>query len=154
MIAESNNWKDQLKNLKHKHLKAKAPGFYELSGGNKMKLKPYNDTTSNGLTKAIIDWITFHEGSATRVSCTGQVRKINGVMKYTNGTTRRGTSDIMACIRGKFLSIEVKVGKDKLSEFQVKEKALIEKSGGLYFVAKEMESFTDWFRTTFVKDLG
>ena len=60
----------------------------------------------------------------------------------------------MACIRGKFLSIEVKVGKDKLSEFQVKEKALIEKSGGLYFVAKEMESFTDWFRTTFVKDLG
>lgn len=146
------NWKEQLKVLKHEHLKAKSPGFYELSGGTKMKLKPYNDKTSNGLTKSIIDWITFNGGSATRVSCTGQVRKINGVMRYTHGTTRKGTSDIMACIKGKFVSIEVKVGKDRLSEFQVREKALIEKSGGVYFVAKDMDSFIDWFSKTFFID--
>jgi hypothetical protein len=140
------NWKQQLKEMKLEHLKQESPGFYNLSGGTRMKLKAWEDSTANGLTRSIIDWITFNGGSATRISCTGQARRINGVMKFTHGTTRRGTADIHAIIKGRHASIEVKIGKDKLSEFQVKEQARIEKAGGLYFVAKDMESFIEWFQ--------
>ena len=38
------NWKDQLKRMKLDHIKESAPGFYELSGGERLKLKPWNDS--------------------------------------------------------------------------------------------------------------
>ena len=143
------NWKDQLKRMKLDHIKESAPGFYELSGGERLKLKPWNDSTANGLTRAIIDFINFNQGSATRISCTGQVRKVNGQMKWLPGTTRRGTADIHAIVRGRHLSIEVKIGRDKMSEYQHKEKSKIEAAGGLYVVATDMDSFIQWYDSIF-----
>lgn len=143
------NWKETLKKMKLDHIKQTAPGFYELSGGERMKLKPWTDSTANGLTNAIIDFITFNGGSATRISCTGQVRKVNGQMKWMPGTTRRGTADIHAIVRGRHLSIEVKIGRDRMSGYQHKEKQRIEAAGGLYVVANDMESFIQWYENQF-----
>ena len=80
--------------------------------------KPYKDGSANSLTRAIIDWITFSGFSATRINVQGQVRKTeSGQFKWTPSTTRRGTADIHAIVRGKHISIEVKIGPDKMSKF-------------------------------------
>ncbi len=148
-LAMNTNWKQQLRALKIQHIKCTSPGFYELSGGDRMKLKAWNDTTANGLTDCVIDWITYKGGSATRIICTGQYRKINGSMKWVPGSTRNGTADIHACINGRHCSIEVKIGRDRMSEDQHKEKARIEAAGGLYVIATDMPSFIFWHSKTF-----
>lgn len=143
------NWKEELKRLKLEHIKQTAPGFYELSGGERMKLKGWNDSTANGLTAAIVDWINLKGYSATRISTTGTVRKLKGEMKWTHGNTRKGTADIHAVIKGMHASIEVKIGRDKMSIDQHKEQERIERAGGFYFVARDMDSFVEWYTKTF-----
>lgn len=148
MIKE---WKKELKEKKLASIQEKTPGFYDLSGGPRMKLKAWKDTTANGLTACIVDWINLNGYSATRISTMGTVRKINGEMKWTHGSTRKGTADIHAVIRGRHVSIEVKIGRDKISRDQERERERIEKAGGYYFVAINMDSFIEWYNVRFPK---
>ena len=160
MKENKENWKSELKELKHAHIKATAPGFYELSGGREMKIMPYKDDTANRLTNCIIDYINFKGGYANRINVQGQARKerINlafgnyrDKITYTPSTTNKGTADIKATIAGSSLDIEVKIGKDKLSDHQKKEQLRITAAGGIYFVAKDMQSFVDFYKNTFEK---
>ena len=143
------NWKPLLKRMKLNSIKAKAPDFFKLSGSYDMKVKPYRDTTANGLTSAIIDFIIFSGGDAVRINCQGQVRKINGRMTWTHGSTRKGISDIHAIFQGRHISIEIKIGNDKQSDDQVKESERVRRAGGRYYVAKNMESFLEWWEQSF-----
>ncbi len=100
--------------------------------------------SANGLTQAIINWLTLNNHFATRVSSAGRFltnRKI-----YIPSTTRKGTADIHAIIKGKHVSIEVKIGKDRMSEAQIHMKQEIEKAGGVYYVAKDFDSFHKWYK--------
>jgi hypothetical protein len=141
------NWQSILIRLKHEHIKLTAPNFFYASGGEKMKLKPYTDATTNGLTNAIMDFLKFKKHYANRINCMGVMRRINGEMKYTPSATRKGTSDITAIINGKHVSIEVKckATKDRMSKEQMKEKQLVEAAGGIYYVATDMKSFIEWY---------
>lgn len=147
------DWKAVLKQMKLDHIKRTAPGFFEASGGHSMDVKSYSDKTANGLTNAIIDYINMNQaapGSANRISTTGTMRKVkSGEKRWTNGTTRKGTADIHAVIAGRHCSIEVKVGRDKQSESQMKEQERIEKAGGLYFIARDMPEFIKWYSEHF-----
>ena len=128
------------------NLAERSPGFFEASGGYKSSLAPtYTDQTANGLAKCIIDWIILHGGDAQRVNTTGMMRRIKGEMKWTKSGSRRGSADIHAIMNGRALSIEVKVGKDRMSKFQKEEQARIERAGGLYYVATSMPDFIKWF---------
>lgn len=149
MTQGNQSWKAVLKRMKLDNIKEKAPGFFIESGGHDMIVKPYRDKTANDLTKAIIDFITFSGGDANRINCQGQVRKINGRMVWTHGNTRRGTADIHAIFRGHHISIEIKIGNDKQSPDQIKEAERITKAGGLYYVAKNMQSFLEWWEQIF-----
>ncbi len=151
-------WKTELKALKYEHLKRTAPGFFELSGGYSMKLKRYNETTANGLTKCIMDFINFSGGNANRINVQGQLRKVRVGLpislyghnfRYTPSSTNKGTADIHAIVKGRHVSIEVKIGKDKQSEHQVKEMNRVTAAGGLYFIARDMQSFVEWYKKTF-----
>lgn len=143
------DWKTTLKNLKLEWMKETAPGFFQASGGVTMKIKPYTDKTANGLTNCIIDWFKFHGGDANRINTQGQLRKVNCGMKWTHGGTRKGTADIHAIYKGRHISIEIKIGKDRVSDSQLLEKSRVEKAGGFYFIAGDMPSFILWFH-----DLG
>ncbi|HUZ58681.1 MAG TPA: hypothetical protein VMU83_07860 [Hanamia sp.] len=145
------DWKKLLKRMKLDSIKEKAPGFFELSGGYDMIVKPYRDNTANDLTKAVIDFINFSGGDANRINCQGQVRKINGGMIWTRGSTRKGVADIHAIFKGLHISIEIKIGNDKQSDAQVKESERVRGAGGLYFIAKNMESFLEWWQEQFGK---
>jgi hypothetical protein len=143
------NWKLLLKRMKLDNIKEKAPNFFIASGGYEMKVKPYRDDSANHLTNTIIDFITFSGGDANRINTQGQLRKIKGEMKWTHGSTRRGTADIHAIFQGRHISIEIKIGNDRQSEAQIKESERVRNAGGLYFVAKNMDSFLEWWEQTF-----
>jgi hypothetical protein len=95
--------------------------------------------TANGLTKFITNYILWAGWRATRVNTMG--RQVGG--KWIPGTTRKGTADISCTVKGRSIMIEVKIGADKPSEYQLKEQELERKSGGIYeFISSPEEFFT------------
>jgi hypothetical protein len=59
-------------------------------------------------------------------------KEVHGFIPSSN----KGLSDIEGIIYGKFLSLEIKVGKDTIRESQLKRKAEVEKDGGIYYLCK------------------
>ena len=119
----------------------------------------YIDTTANGLTKCVIDYINFSGGQAERISNTGRYidesrivtdvlgnRKKIGTGKYIKGTGTNGTADISATFKGKSIKIEIKM-KDKQSEVQKEYQQAIERAGGIYFICHNFDEFLEKFNT-------
>jgi F0F1-type ATP synthase alpha subunit len=119
----------------------------------------YNDSTANGLTKCVTDYINLIGGQAERISNTGRYideskivtdvlgnRKKIGTGKYIKGTGTNGTADISATYKGKSIKIEIKM-KDKQSEVQKEYQQAIERAGGIYFICHNFDEFLDKFNT-------
>ena len=113
--------------------------------------KKWDDKTANGLTKAITSFIQFNGYQAERINTMGVARenkrtdgKVIGVT-WTKGTTTAGSADISATIRGRSVKIEVKVGKDRQSEAQKRYQESIERAGGVYLIARDFDSFVEWY---------
>jgi hypothetical protein len=111
----------------------------------------YKDSTANGLTKAICDFINYQGYQAERINTMGTARekkttagKVIGVT-WTKGTSTAGSADISATIKGRSVKIEVKIGKDRQSEAQKRYQENIEKAGGIYIIAKDFDSFVEWY---------
>ena len=81
--------------------------------------------------------VNWSGGYANRISSAG--RMVNG--RYIPGTTRKGTADIHAIINGHHFSIEIKVGRDRMSEWQKDERDRVEKAGGNYMIVSDPDSF-------------
>jgi hypothetical protein len=144
MLSRDN--KKLLKQLKLDHIKKTAPGFFEASGGYAMAVKPYSDDTANGLTRCIEDFINHSGGYCNRVSTTGTMRKIGGQMKWTKGNSNTGAPDLRFIYQSRSGDVEVKIGRDKLSQAQERELQRIKDAGGLAFVAKDFDSFLNWWK--------
>lgn len=106
---------------------------------------------ANGLTKAIVAFIRLTGDYADRINNTGIYDVKAG--KFRKSNTRKGIADIMASKRithegrtfAVTVAIEVKVGKDRLSEHQERMRDEIQKKGGVYIVARDWEGFIrDW----------
>ena len=70
-----------------------------------------------------------------------------GSGQYIPGTGTNGTADISATIKGKSIKIEVKFGKDVQFEAQKEYQRSIEKAGGMYYIAKDFETFYQFYQT-------
>jgi hypothetical protein len=125
----------------------------------------YTDTTANGLTKCIKDFLNYSGHQAERISSMGRVinNKKNftdvmgrtlevGSSKYIRPTTTAGTADISAIISGRAVKIEIKIGKDRQSDAQKQYEKDVTEAGGVYFIAKDFEQFIDWY-DNFIRDL-
>ena len=55
----------------------------------------------------------------------------------TGGLGRSGVPDIVACVRGKFVGIECKAGKNKPTPLQLRELRAIEAAGGTSIIVNE-----------------
>ena len=64
---------------------------------------------------------------------------------YGSGMTGKGTPDILACYNGLFISIETKVGNNRLGAAQVITRKRILKAGGIHIVPYSMEQFVTEF---------
>ena len=114
-------------------------------------LTAFSDKTANGLTKAICSFLNYSGCQAERINTMGVYReKRNTIGKviggqWTKGTGTPGSADISATIRGRSVKIEVKIGKDKQSEAQKNYQSMIEKSGGTYYIAKDFDTFLQFY---------
>lgn len=125
----------------------------------------YSDKTANGLTRCIIDFLRLNGWQAERINNTGRIvdrrktftdvvgrSRTIGSVEWIKGTGTDGTADISATIAGKSVKIEVKIGPDRQSKAQRIYQADIERSGGMYFIAKSFDSFYSWYHKTFCNE--
>ena len=110
---------------------------------------------ANGLTRYIVNilfWLPFTNG--TRVSSAGRLidgvevgptgNKI-GVKKFIPSTTRKGSADITATIKGRSVKWEVKAGKDRASQYQLEEQQREQQAGGYYFFVHSADEFWEQY---------
>ena len=117
----------------------------------------YSDKDANSLTKCIVDFINLSGYQAERINTMGVYREpkkheqFNGTFKtlvkgtYTPSTSTKGSADISSTIHGRSVKIEVKYGKDRMSEAQQRYKEDIEKAGGVYFIARTFDEFLEFY---------
>ena len=94
-------------------------------------------TKANGLTTFITNYLNWLGHRATRINVSG--RKIGD--KWIRSSTRKGTADISATVKGRSVQIEIKVGRDKPSEFQLAEQIKERKAGGVYEFCSSVDEF-------------
>jgi Holliday junction resolvase len=94
-------------------------------------------TPANALTKSIITFLRLNNHYAERIN--NIARQVKGV--FVKSQTSAGVPDIIACVNSKFVSVEVKIGKDKQSPAQKLQEEKIKKAGGQYYIAKDFNSF-------------
>jgi hypothetical protein len=146
------NYKDRYK-LAHQSWQANEyPAAYKDFG---TLATQYPDvTTSNGLTRYILYFLKWSGWRATRVSSAGRIikapqKQISGISlnvnKFIPSTTRKGSADISATINGRSVMIEIKIGRDKPSEWQLKEQELERSSGGVYEFIHDADEFLRWY---------
>lgn len=121
----------------------------------------YNDNSTNGLTKCVIDYIRLKGFHAERINSTGSMRDNRktvidvigrsctvGSAKWIRGTTQPGTADLSATINGRSVKIEVKCSAtgDKIqSKHQKAYQEQIEAAGGVYLIVRTFEEFFNWY---------
>ena len=116
----------------------------------------FTDKTSAGLEKCIVAYIKLNGGMAERRKNTGRViddrkivtdtlghQRVLGGTRYIPGTGRNGTSDVSGIWKGKPVAIEVKIGKDRMSQAQIEYREDFEKAGGIFIIAKTFTQFVE-----------
>lgn len=128
-----------LENLALQALKRSFPSF-------PYPVKPkYSDSSANGLTKCIIDYIRLRGFQAERINTTGRQITIGNSLRFVKGSCQVGSADISATIQGRSVKIEVKCGNDVQSKAQEDYQAQIEAAGGVYLLVRDFQSFYNWF---------
>lgn len=136
-------WRKELDNAREKYMLAN----FRACRDHGVPRKGYTATTTNGLTTCVMDWLKYHDCYANRINTMGvQRRDKNGQMKWTKSATRKGTADIDAIVAGRPVKIEIKVGKDKMSDSQRAERSRVHAVGGVYIVVANMTEFIAWFQ--------
>lgn len=128
-----------------KHPNVVADGFYTLP-------KFPDVTTANGLTQFVVNFLDWNGSYGNRINTVGRVIKAGRDIQTINGTikaktvmiksaTKRGTADVQAVINGRSLALEIKVGKDRMSEAQLKQQQAVQNAGGYYYVIRDVDTF-------------
>ena len=102
----------------------------------KPKRKP-KQSPANKLSEQIKTLLELQGHPCYRVNVVGvwdNERKV-----YRKGNSTLGLPDLFTIIKGRFVGIEVKIGKDAQSEHQKIRQQEIEAAGGLYFIAKTFD---------------
>jgi hypothetical protein len=149
--------KAKLKALELETLKAKYPSM----NPNYLPSTEWSDNSANSLTKSIIFYINATGNQAERIGNQGQYREGAKIQvgtgeiaytkqlpgKWTPGQGTKGTADISATINGKSVKIEVKYGRDRQSDAQKQYQQKIETAKGIYYIARDFDSFVEWYDT-------
>jgi len=174
--AEASTWQGRgSENSMNAH-KNKDKAFAELSdlflkeNIHKYPSLPYrtipkwNDKTTNGLTRCIIDFLRLSGYHAERTGNEGRVidnrqtvtdvlgrQRVIGTIQRVHGSGMKGTSDIKAIIHGLFVAIEVKCSAthDRQRPAQHEYQKQVEAAGGMYVIATSFPQFFQWYVSKF-----
>lgn len=62
---------------------------------------------------------------------------------HPDGYTGKGSPDIVACIKGRYVAFELKVGNNNLQDDQIVKRRKIISNGGLHFSPYTLEEFIE-----------
>ena len=81
--------------------------------------------------------------SALQRKCINHLKTLGIYYTNNHGDSwgSRGTPDITACINGRYVAFELKVGNNQLEPAQLLHKKRIEANGGLHFEIRTLEEF-------------
>lgn len=99
----------------------------------------FEDKTANGLTNLIVKWLNFKGGNARRVNTGGIYNPKTKKYRFSGATN--GAADISATWHGKSLQIEIKAGKDRPREDQLKQQERERAAGGIYEFVHNFDEF-------------
>ena len=90
----------------------------------------FSDKKANDLQKLTVKFFEMKGAFATRINSTGIYRA--DIKKFVRNTQKSGLGDVQVILNGKTIYLEIKIGKDKPSEIQLKRQNEIRKAGGVY----------------------
>ncbi len=113
---------------------------------------------TNGITTAIINFLTWSGSYGNRINTMGRlvdgnIRTESGasirVKKWLPSATKKGTADIHGILNGKHISIEIKnaATKDRVRPNQDKERERVTRAGGIYITVTSIEDFFEQYQT-------
>jgi hypothetical protein len=147
--------KAMLQRMEREQQRIKYPSIPEnaLAGTN------WQDNSANALTKSIIGFINMSGHFAERINTMGTYRQGKKIKvgentrqlpgKYVPTTGVKGSADISCIINGMSVKIEVKYGSDRMSEAQKDYAQRTVAAGGIYYVARDFDSFIEWYSDIF-----
>lgn len=91
------------------------------------------------LVNAVIDLIRYRGGVATRINAGMRVIDDGGKRRVMRGADA-GTSDIIACYRGRYLATECKIGYNKPSAKQLAFLSEVYSAGGIPLVTYDIDA--------------
>ena len=117
--------------------------------------------TEKEIENACIDFIRIIGGWVQKVhsgSILKSYKQRNGASKvYRVNLADKGTPDLLCCIKGRFLGIEVKrspkevekwwLGKDERSQDQLHQRHLIKKAGGIHIIVSSINELKQDLKT-------
>lgn len=112
--------------------------------------------TSNGLTTFIINHMLWTGHFANRINVQG--RMIGKIVTTQSGArfddrrmiksaTKKGTADIDCIFHKRPVKIEVKIGRDTMSDKQIEYQGKVQSAGGVYIVVKTVEDYLKFYDT-------
>ena len=145
-------WKERYQKAHEEHFKNAYPEAYK--SGFYIQPKYPIVAKSNGITQMICNFLHWKGHRATRVNVSGRLvdskekqasGNVIGVKKWIPSSTRKGTADISATIKGRSVMIEIKVGRDKPRPDQLSEQIRERNAGGIYEFIGTPEQFFELY---------
>lgn len=145
--------KTQIRRKKPPYVKSQAVKDLEVMADQDARMKhpdmpflaprKFRDDSANSLTKCITTYLRLKGAFVSRINNTGIYDK--QLQRFRPGTSRKGLPDVVCTWRGKSIMIEVKHGRDRMSEHQERIKQEQERSGGLFFICHSFDEFKGYF---------
>jgi hypothetical protein len=107
----------------------------------------FSDDSTNSLTAAVMAYLKVNNAFGARINVTGTYD--TKLKRFRHSGSTKGMPDVSGIVKGKFVGLEIKFGNDIQSDRQKVIQMQIEEAGGLYYIAKDFESFKAWFDNEF-----
>lgn len=99
--------------------------------------------TTNNITEGLVNLILADGWSARRINVIG-IYSVKFKV-YRPSKMKRGIADIICCIMGRYVAIEIKKGEDVQSTFQKEYQQEVLDAGGVYVVVENYEAARQWY---------
>lgn len=97
------------------------------------------------IVNSIIDYINLLGGKAIRINAGLFVMHDNGEKRVVHGAPA-GTSDILACYKGRYIAIECKMPGKKLTQKQYNFLREVRDAGGEGYMATSIDDIKDYIK--------
>jgi hypothetical protein len=101
-----------------------------------------NDKTAQSLAQCIKCYLRYLGCYATEIDHRGFWQK--EIQKFVPSRTDNGAPDIFACIFGRFVGIEIKIGSDRMRPAQIETATDIQNAKGYFIVVGDFEKLLCW----------